>query len=458
MSHYNNVTPARVQSKPLVAYPDSFKTFSTLNFKRCDVQGEPQAKKIVKEQLKVLLEKANAQGKLWTNDWERQTIPYFDPGAPLELVGDIDVVENLKKKRQMAPPEPVKMPPGPAKKQKKQKKNDDNAVFFSDERIKLRSQRFERELNAPAPVISYNEDNIKADKDNRLVGYCEDLEKRYLRLTSEPDPAKVRPQRVLEKSLEYVLDKYNADKKSKYNYVCDQLKSIRQDLKVQFIENDFTVKVYETHAKIAIENNDLPEFNQCQSCLGPLYRNPEIDAPNKDEFLSYKIFYLILTENLTEISKLKLLYLKTERPPPPVKGRMQVDQVLLKNTWKIFACILTNNYADFFSAYAKLRKINESKVHKTKLNTALKLMEGILTKFRVRTLRIMCQGYRKIPKLFLQETLAFRTPEELHNFLEQNKLTEFVSSSEESGMFEGFEARPTVIGIHDRMYRNSRFK
>lgn len=49
----------------------------------------------------------------------------------------------------------------------------------------------------------------------------------------------VRPEDILEKALQMV----QASGKN-YLYKCDQLKSIRQDLTVQRIQNELTVKVF----------------------------------------------------------------------------------------------------------------------------------------------------------------------------------------------------------------------
>ena len=66
-----------------------------------------------------------------------------------------------------------------------------------------------------------------------------------------PDPANVRPLQVLRQTLELLKKKWKDERN--YTYICDQFKSLRQDLTVQRIKNEFTVTVYEQHARIALE-------------------------------------------------------------------------------------------------------------------------------------------------------------------------------------------------------------
>lgn len=85
-----------------------------------------------------------------------------------------------------------------------------------------------------------------------FVGTCQNLEKSYFRLTEAPNPATVRPLAVLRKTLKMLEAK--AKDGASYSYLCDQYKSLRQDLTVQHIRNDFTVKAYENHARLALLN------------------------------------------------------------------------------------------------------------------------------------------------------------------------------------------------------------
>jgi len=62
------------------------------------------------------------------------------------------------------------------------------------------------------------------------------LEKHYFRLGADPDPAKVRPEHILKKTLKMLKQKWR-NKKVDYKYMEDQFKSLRQDLVVQGIKS-----------------------------------------------------------------------------------------------------------------------------------------------------------------------------------------------------------------------------
>jgi len=204
--------------------------------------------------------------------------------------------------------------------------------------LNLNSEREKIELN----LNSFEDlsDNIG---DMKVIGTCRDVFKDYFRLTSAPHPNTVRPLQVLKTSLERVKEDWI--EKKDYRYTCRQMKSIRQDLTVQGIRNDFTVKVYETHARIALEKADHEEFNQCQSQLSQLYKEG-CDDRNKPEFLAYGILYYVYTKNTTDITSVL-----STLTPQLRKDESVIHALNVREAWS------TSNYIKFFRLFAAAPKM-----------------------------------------------------------------------------------------------------
>jgi len=129
-----------------------------------------------------------------------------------------------------------------------------------------------------ATIGGSNKQLDESDYEEMTVkGTCRTLEKEYLRLTSPPREELVRPQAILQRHLEnlkrsyYELGKVHNGRNREYDWYCSQFKALRQDLTVQRIQNAFAVDVYETHAKVALEEDDINEYNQSQTQLKELY-------------------------------------------------------------------------------------------------------------------------------------------------------------------------------------------
>lgn len=195
-----------------------------------------------------------------------------------------------------------------------------------------RQKRLERFNNGSTPKRS----PTPPPPTGPVVGTCENLEKSYLRLTAPPKPEVVRPERVLRKTLELLKKKWR--KENNYSYICDQFKSMRQDLTVQRIKNDFTVRVYENHARIAMEKGDLGEYNQCQTQLMALYKLGLDGNPN--EFKAYRILYFIHTANRMALNDALADLTTAEKAEPTIKHALDVRSALA-----------LGNYHRFFQLY-----------------------------------------------------------------------------------------------------------
>lgn len=197
-----------------------------------------------------------------------------------------------------------------------------------------RKQRFGAQLEDSPPRNGRREPTPAHVHLGPVVGTCQKWDKQYFRLNGAPKPEEVRPLEVLKKAFDIIKTKWAAD--GNYVYTCDQFKSMRQDLTVQHIKNEFTVKVYELHARIALEMGDLGEYNQCQTQLRALYSLKLGGQPA--EFLAYRILYFVHTCNRTGLNDVLADITPELKQQEPVKHALAVRSAQAsKNYHKLLA-------------------------------------------------------------------------------------------------------------------------
>ena len=235
----------------------------------------------------------------------------------------------------------------------------------------------------------------------KIVGTSTSLEKSYFRLTSPPTAEVVRPPAVLTAALERLLLIRAAGERT-YAYLCDQMKAIRQDLTVQGVKGAVAVRVYEEHARMAIEVGDMSEYNQCQTQLMVLYADKPSSAvanetehsarvegnheekdvttngrhdegvwENETEFVMYRLCYYLLVNNQPAIAS----YLRSLTPT-------QLSLPTLQLLLQLRSAVATDDFYTFLNRY-----------HQTPY-MAPRLLQHLCPRMRWMGVQVLVRGFK----------------------------------------------------------------
>ncbi|KAJ7257919.1 SAC3/GANP/Nin1/mts3/eIF-3 p25 family-domain-containing protein [Mycena haematopus] len=371
-------------------------------------------------ELRQVIADAFAAHTLWTTDWAGVQLKALLP-QPMPQFNT-----NLKRKNNENSPA--------GKKVKKALKN--NPSFDPDDRAALdkRAQRFQREhqierdksrIGGQASLqANYNTSHLFNDSNSRsaspfghsddpeadpnvmdwdrhtIVGTSKEIFKDYLRLTTEPKPEQIRPYPILQQTLLELKKRFR--EKMPYNWICSQFKSLRQDLTVQRIKNEFTVQVYEIHGRIALECGDMVEYNQCQATLKTLY---DLGIPGRvEEFTAYRILMLLHGRNRSELNIYVGQLTPKQKADPAVQHALKVQRALAMG-----------NYHALFELYS------------ASPNMGAYIMDHFVARERAKALMVITKAYKSIPLSFIHQELAFDGVSQAREFLADHSAAYFTN-------------------------------
>ncbi|KAH6634832.1 SAC3/GANP/Nin1/mts3/eIF-3 p25 family-domain-containing protein [Chaetomium sp. MPI-SDFR-AT-0129] len=402
-------TVAQEQAKTKIDWPDSVRRYVQRAFVPANLDSNVSRPEM-EAKLKETITQANEKGVMYSLDWDAMPLPQqmireerARTLLPLHSKTETQTSATSTKKRKswdLNDAATAGSSSGTPPWRVGANRLEDRVTFSPDTRqpgddpFKNTTSKFsradKRQKRHEGEYKTFREDT-PPPSDGPVVGTCQDLEKRYLRLTAAPKPSQVRPPQVLRQTLELLKKRWKKDQK--YSYICDQFKSMRQDLTVQRVRDDFTVEVYEIHARIALEKGDLGEYNQCQSQLKGLYRLGLKGKAN--EFKAYRILYYIHTANRAELNNALADLTAAEKKDKAIKHALDVRSALA-----------LGNYHRFFQLY------NDTP------NMGAYLMDMFVGRERLAALCNFCKGYKPdVPLRFITEELYFESDIEAAQFI-----------------------------------------
>ncbi|KII60723.1 THP3 C2A9.11c [Thelohanellus kitauei] len=369
--------------------PKSLRDYVHRCFDACSNDSE---KDRLEGMIRDFLRRVIGDGSAFTTNW--QTVPIIRyngklPSAKREKPSKRNSLDKLmleKKKFKKS-----RLRKAKAQNQNQNQNQDDDSSLIEIKKFE-RQQRFDAK-----PLIFNREIEIQNPRD-KIVGMSTLLEKPYLRLTTAPDPMTVRPLNILVQSYQHVMNCW--EKTRNYQYISEQLKSIRQDLTIQGIRDEFCIKVYEENARIALSMKDRDEFNQCQTCLKQLYK--EGLKGNELEFIVYNILYLTYTKNHLEMAN--LLSTLSE-------ANEKQESICL--AIKLYIAYKDSNFLKFFNIYRKM----------IKMPNAVSLIQLFIDTPRIAGLKSIISSFSpRVPQEYVRKLLGFSDLIEFQSWLKDRNI------------------------------------
>lgn len=376
---------------------------------------DPDVRNMIDLEVRRIINDARARHVLHTTDWARVALPAV-PESQMwrnhtQVPFNYPSPPESQHFRKRASPPVVNNVPMSKKQKKKLKKQQEleikrraasgfnpsteaTSVYSSPTTKKLdRMNRFQRTWETQdTPLKDWSDRNSSISK--AIVGTNQSLEKSHFRLTSDPDPASVRPESVLRAAIAMLKTKWRLERN--YSYICDQLKAIRQDMTVQRINNDLTFNVYRFHALTALEMGDLSEFNQCQTQVFQMFEDDESLRTDYHEFVSLRILYYVVTGNKSALfSFISILSEET------------ISHKFAKIALQLHYASEATNYHKWFQYYTECTSLQKY------------VLNHMLDHMRYRSLTRIVLGYMTIEVEFVAEQLGFEAINDAYGFLRQ---------------------------------------
>lgn len=337
----SNTTTSSSASSP-GDWPPSLRQFVERCYEQTPKQDQPELEKKLFEMIK-LAEQSNT---LWTRDWAKMAVPVTSsqksaPSKQPTTWASVTTGGNFKYGAQEQ---------HLSKKDKQRSKKQREEEEEEESRRVSRASRFQSKgssgtnakqsgynASTPSPWAYGGYIEVSSYEDTEpIVGTSTDLEKTYLRLTERPVPSTVRPLSILKQSLELMRDKHRAGASWK-EYLSSQMQSIRQDIIIQAIADEFALEVYETNARWSLENDDIAEFKRCMLRLDEFYNHLDFTSEHQDEFSCYALLFHLLPEDFPSLnSELAALAHGRKTLSDALKHSVRICEAYIDNNWTLF--------------------------------------------------------------------------------------------------------------------------